>query len=100
MEEKSCENCSWKYKYPIQRWCSFSKEEPKKCCSEHNFRCKCGDIAQYNYKGKRYCSECILKKFEVEECIEIDYYLDGEYLGNSDDIDEVIRNIDDDIERI
>lgn len=100
MEEKSCENCYWKF-YDDSKWCSYNDEKPKqKCCSNHSFECECGDIAKYKYKDKRYCSECILGEFEIEECKTTEYYLDGEYLGNSDDIDEDIENIDDDIKPI
>ena len=94
MEEKSCENCYWKLDN-YSRWCCNNKEKPKEnVCKEHNFKCKCGNEAGYKYNGKVYCSDCVLKEFGVEECTTTEYYLDGEFLGTSNDIDEVIEILD------
>lgn len=101
MKEKDCSNCYWKLEND-QKWCWYKENKPKNnICDLYNSKCECGDIATYRYKDKNYCAECLLKEFDVEENKIIEYYLDGEYLGNSDDINEVIDNLeDDDIEKI
>lgn len=98
---KTCDNCYWKgYK---NKWCFYQEKMPKEyICNEHNFICQRCDStdADYNFKGEYVCSECLLKEFEVEESTTTHYYLQGEYIGSDDDMDEVILNLDDSIKRL
>ena len=56
--------------------------------------CVCGtEYSEYFYKrdDEVLCEECVL---EVDMmCTSTNYYLDGEYLGNSDNMEEVYENI-------
>ena len=60
--------------------------------------CDC-ELAEYEYDGKVYCSECLLEKLEEDKKIESwktkSYMLDGEYLGNDNDnsLDEIIDSL-------
>lgn len=96
---KSCDNCYWEgYK---NMFCINKVDRPvENICNKHSWQCTCEDIANYKYKGKYYCSECLLKEFDVEESTTTHYYLDGEHIGTDEDMDEVIRNLDNSIESI
>lgn len=104
MEEKSCGNCYWKYvgsHFSNGEWCTRNKKQPKEnFCSKHNFKCECGDIAIYKYKDEKYCMDCILKELGVEECTMKYYRIDGECIGDENNIFDVIEDLDDDIESI
>lgn len=97
----SCDNCYWKYGCGEDH-CACEDKEPKgKLCDEYRPECStCTDSAEYIYQGEGYCSQCIIEKFNVEESTTTYYYLDGRELGSDDDIDEVVRNLSDDIEEI
>lgn len=89
--ERNCDNCRWLLTH------SFCKKDNPNdnICEEHNFICKsCGGIATYKYKGEFYCSDCVIGQFDVEEETVTRYYLNGEYIGNSDNFDEIIDNLD------
>ncbi|HHD2753247.1 TPA: hypothetical protein ACOTG0_002056 [Clostridium perfringens] len=96
-----CDNCYWKYE-GTEEHCVYRNEEPEeKTCDEYSSSCSsCDDGAEYVYEGECYCSQCIIEKFNVEESTTTYYYLDGKELGSDDDIDEVIRNLSDDIEAL
>ena len=98
---KDCDNCYWKgYK---NRFCIYEEVKPSEnVCEKHNFICKkCDDEeAEYKFKGKYVCIDCLLKEFEVEESTTTHYYLQGEYIGSDDDMDEVILNLDDSIKKL
>lgn len=96
---KNCDNCYWKnYK---DKFCFDKEYKPvENVCDKHSFLCeKCDSSdAEYKYKGVHYCSECIINAFGVEESTVTHYYHDGEYLGNDEDFNEVISNLNIDIE--
>lgn len=96
--ERKCDNCYWKdYK---NKFCINKESRPcENICNRHSFICE-GSNGDYKYKGKHYCGECILSIFDVEESTTTHYYHNGEYLGDSDDFNEVISNLDRDIESI
>lgn len=97
MENKSCDNCYWTANHGkvANRHCAFKDEKPiENICDTHDFycdHCKYGEegdwsydnTAEYEYNGKYYCFECLLKAIDVEKRpVEYyHYYLDGEYLS-------------------
>ncbi|EDT26111.1 hypothetical protein ACV3P9_14875 [Clostridium perfringens] len=95
--KKSCENC---YFMPKDGICFFEKDLKENICENYTEICECGSQAEYKYKGKYYCTDCLLKKFEIEEYTTTEYYMNGDYLGNDDDMSEVIRNLNEDIEEL
>lgn len=97
----SCDNCYWKFECSEDH-CACNDKEPKgKLCDEYHPGCStCADSAKYIYQGEGYCSQCIIEKFNVEESTTTYYYLYGRELGSDDDLDEVVRNLSDDIEEI
>lgn len=99
--EKNCKSCYWRDHRGD--WCINSVYEPIESeCDSHSFNCsKCKmDISEYKYNNKPYCSDCIMKEFKVEESTTTHYHLDGEYLGDDNDYDSVICNLDDSIESL
>lgn len=102
---KKCENCYYRStaKYPHADWCSFSKEQPiEKVCEKHYFKCEgfCFNKARFDYNGKYYCGDCLMEKFDLYKEETISYYLDGKLIGTSDDIYEVIENLNVDIKTL
>lgn len=96
---KSCENCYWTL-YG-DKWCVSQINKPtENICGNHNFICsECNsDKSEYQYKGKYYCLDCLLKEFNVEEYTVTHYHIDGSPLGSDDDMTEVIENLDREIE--
>lgn len=54
----------------------------------------CGTAySEYFYKNgeQTLCEECILNSDMI--CTSTNYYLDGEYIGDSDNMEEVYKNI-------
>ena len=96
---KSCDNCYWT---PFgEKWCICNTSKPtENFCDEHDFSCsECdSDRAEYKYKDKYYCLDCLLKEFNVEEYTVTHYHIDGSSLGSDDDMTEVIENISKEIE--
>lgn len=90
--DKNCNNCYWK-RLNSESFCEFKKNNN---CKRHEFVCdKCmSNTAEYKYKNKYYCSDCILNEFEVEECTTTQYYMNGECIGDDSDFDLVIENLD------
>lgn len=98
---KNCSNCYWEG-YTLMH-CIYCKEKPiEGTCSKHSYMCVECDMeeASHKYKEKRYCQDCLLKQFEVEEYTVTHYMQDGEYLGSSDDTDEVINRLSNKIEKL
>lgn len=99
---RNCENCYWKGFR--DKWCVYSQEQPEECtCNYHDFTCfECeSENSSYKYKGKYYCNDCLLKQFNVYEEEVTNYYSeDGEFLGSSNNMDEVIKSLSDEIEEI
>ena len=63
---------------------------------EFKRRCEvCGkDDGDFKYKGKLYCRDCLLEKFNVSQETVTRYYSeDGEFLGDDDNFDEVIETL-------
>lgn len=66
--------------------------------SECEFKRRCEvcdeDAGDFKYKGKLYCRDCLLEKFNVsQETITRYYSEDGELLGDDDNFDEVIETL-------
>lgn len=100
---EKCKECYWKEKGKIseKRWCAFKEKEPD-TCKYMQYQCEeCEeDEAEYEYKGQKLCSGCLIKTFELQEATTTHYYRDGEWLGSDDDFDEVIENLDEDIKKL
>ncbi len=62
--------------------------------------CDCESEAEVIYRGYHYCIDCVMEQFDLEESTTISYYKDGEFLGDSDDMHEVIENLSSEIEFI
>lgn len=73
------------------------EEETKECCN-------CGvslglfaDEELYEYNGNVYCAKCLLYQLEEERKIDSStttyYKLDGECVGDDNDIDEVMERV-------
>lgn len=101
---KSCKNWSWYFGKDGYkgRYCACHDDKQKDICDRYKMKCQeCEtDQATYKYGGKYCCTECLLEKFELETYTVTQYYNYVEYLGDSDNIDEVIKNLDGDIEEI
>lgn len=57
-------------------------------------RCEVCDegASDFEYKGKLYCIDCLLEKFNVSQETVTRYYSeDGEFLGDDNNFDEVIE---------
>lgn len=66
---KNCDNCYWKF-YGSGKWCAYEKDRIKdNSCINHAYKCEICNEEQreYKYAGKYYCSNCLIKKFEVED---------------------------------
>lgn len=100
---KSCDNCYWTAnhgRYATQH-CAFSVDKPSEnLCDSHDFYCEhCmigenGDYsyqetAEYEYKGKHYCINCLVKEVGiVKKPIDVNqYYYMGDYIGSDFDND-------------
>lgn len=105
LDERTCENCTYLSKtasgtihYP--RHC-FAQPYPMGVCDIHKYNCMdecCNNEASYIYKNKAMCFDCLISEFNVQEHVTTVYYQDGEYLGSSENCDEVIENLNSDIE--
>lgn len=97
--ERTCDNCYFLCHncYDDTYFCANhkkDKEKPSKVCDYHGYTCnKCKSEAGFMYNDEAYCLDCLLKENDVEECTTTSYYVDGEYLGSDDDIDEVLENL-------
>lgn len=65
---------------------------------EDRFCEKCDiEFAEYEYCGKGLCSGCLVEELEEDEEIEsyttTNYILNGEYMGNEEDIQELIDKL-------
>lgn len=96
---KNCSDCYFKSKTLDECYLGYDTQQSKDC---DYFRpeCKCGCDADYLYDDTYYCKECLLKEFGVETYTVEHYMLDGEYLGDEDDLDEVIENLSEKIIRV
>lgn len=66
--------------------------------SECEFKGRCEvcdeDVGDFKYKGKLYCIDCLLEKFNVSQETVTRYYSeDGELLGDDNNFDEVIETL-------
>ena len=66
--------------------------------SECEFKRRCEvcdeDVGDFKYKGKLYCRDCLLEKFNVSQETVTRYYSeDGELLGDDNNFDEVIETL-------
>lgn len=64
-------------------------------CTRYTAECLyCSDKAIAYYQEEQLCEECLMDRLEVEECTgATHYYLDGEYLGDSDNMEEVMNEL-------
>jgi hypothetical protein len=96
---KSCDNCYWKFGEPNSEFCAIQKEEPAEhVCSEHNFGCE-GCKADFGYveeaigvyRGVAYCEACCLDEISIKRIpyVAHQYYRDGDFLGDSSDVDAI-----------
>lgn len=97
--ERTCDNCHFLYHSNLNEvyFCAkhkANKEKPKEVCEYHGLSChKCSCEAEFIYNDDMYCLGCLLEENDVEECTTTSYYVDGEYLGADDDMDEVLENL-------
>lgn len=66
--------------------------------SECEFKRRCEvcdeDVGDFKYKGKLYCRDCLLEKFNVSQETVTRYYSeDGVLLGDDNNFDEVIETL-------
>mgnify|MGYP006997679404 CR=1 FL=1 len=83
-----CDKCFWLLSTgKCMKIVAGSECEFKECCSV------CGyGTGDFKYKGKLYCSDCLLEEFNVSQETVTRYYSeDGELLGDDDNFDEVIE---------
>lgn len=98
---KSCLTCY--FKYPDPDGCTWGEKcFGKEICDKYSRICYgCHkNQADYKYKGVYYCADCILGQFDIEEERTTKYYLRDRYLGDDNDIDNVINNINEGIKRL
>lgn len=89
---KQCKKCYWLSTNGEE--CLHCKNVNSKNCDEFMQKCdNCYNKALYKYNGKELCFNCLMKELEVETETVENYYLDGYYIGNDGDIDEVIENL-------
>ncbi len=83
-----CDKCYWLLSTgKCARALNNSECEFKRCCEVCN-----KDTVDFKYKGKLYCIDCLLEKFNVSQEIVTRYYSeDGELLGDDNNFDEVIE---------
>lgn len=99
--KKSCLACYFKYSDP--EGCTWGEEcFGKNICEKFTQRCcKCNvHSAEYKYKGQYYCAKCLLSVFNVEEERTTKYYLENKFLGDDNDIEKVINNLNGNIEKL
>ena len=60
--------------------------ECKKCGTSKN------ETHFYKYFNELYCFDCLLEEMGIETYTEIHYSLDNEYLGDDDDIIDVLKD--------
>lgn len=89
---KTCDNCYWRLRYGKHTFCLYHEDKQDTICKEHSYRCDmCGhEIARFEQNGFRHCVDCLLQENGVESFEVTHYTWDGDYLGNENDIDEVI----------
>lgn len=96
---KNCKNCYWYFKDK----CLKEIEPPiDKDCEKHDHYCTaCNSVADYKQGYLYYCQDCFLEVNGVKSFTVTHYTWDGEYMGNEDDIHEVIEcvieNIDEEV---
>jgi len=96
--DRSCKNCYWS---DMEGNCFHYGKEKLTSCDSHKFVCsECISEAEYKYNGKCYCTDCLLDKFDIEEALVKQYFINGNLLGTDEDMDEVMENLDEDIEII
>lgn len=96
---KSCNDCYFKSK-DLDIHCFNYDNQPDKVCDYFTPECECGYEGDYLYNDTYYCKQCILKEFGVETYTVEHYMLNGEYLGDDNDLDEVIENLSSNIIRV
>lgn len=87
-----CDKCLWLLstgkcvKVLTNSECEFKRRFKRRCevCDK--------EVGDFKYKGKLYCIDCLLEKFNVSQEIVTRYYSeDGELLGDDNNFDEVIE---------
>lgn len=89
---KSCDNCFWRLGRKNLH-CHFNSEVPEdNVCSCHDYTCEeCKlSCAEYMVHGKKLCRHCMVIEAELEDHEVTMYFRDGEYLGDSDNFEEVV----------
>ena len=91
-------------------WLSFGKKlciyqhdlkNESECllCDDFSYQCSECDTEQglYKYKGKVLCEDCLLNELnhevQIEKVSTYEYFLNGEYIGSDNDMDEVIDTL-------
>lgn len=105
MENKTCKDCYWYFGVNGYKgnYCAEHEVKVKQDGICEGFRQECescnGDRAMYKYNDKYYCFDCLSEELELETYSVTQYYNnEGECLGDSEDMDSVISNLDEDIE--
>lgn len=64
-------------------------------------RCtKCGtpnELAKFKLDGETYCENCVLEMADIKVCHSIEYYQNGELIGNDDNFSIVLEIAKDDL---
>lgn len=102
--EKKCNNCYWERGEFYKRHCYFENVKPNvDTCNKFTYKCDCDmDSANYEYKGKIYCEDCIKTKLGIQEYTITHYSdADGEYLGSEDDdFIDILHKCDSDVKEL
>lgn len=89
---KTCKKCYW---------ADVCERDGNQICDGFVYECECGDRAIVTKNGKIYCSSCALGLTNVEKALMVNYYLDGEHIGDEyDDIEDIIIKADDEFKII
>lgn len=89
---KSCDNCYWHTAIDGEE--CIKKLKPKEHeCEGHCYECECGSGAEYKYEDNFCCTDCLIEQLGMDTYETTHYMCDGHYLGDDEDLDEVINNI-------
>ena len=90
---RQCKECYW-LSYNNKECIQLHDLNDENCCDFTHQCCNCDtEHAEYKYKGEMYCIHCLFDKLEVDTHTTEHYYIDGDYIGSDDDIDNVIDNL-------
>lgn len=97
MSDKNCKKCYWKFYWiGINKHCAYHKEFDGEVCDKFSSECSICNCNQseFKYENEMYCQECLFEELGVEPYSIVHYSFNGEYIGNENDMREVLNNLD------